>query len=569
MIPVMSQPPAIPADLDCSSWPTLEPFYRALIDRSIASEGDFWDWLRDLSALGDIVSEYAEWAAIRHTCHTDDPEVERAYRYVVEHLEPQSAPLYVDLQKKFLADATRLGVQTDGRIAHLVRLWQAEVDAYRPENIPLLVQATTLASAYDKACGAMVVTFQGTEQTLQQVTKQLDGNNRSVREAAWRSISERWLQDRALLDSTFDQLVQVRDQIGRNAGHADYRSYTWLVKKRFDYTPDMCLEFGAAIEELVVPVLDDLDNQTARNLGVPRLRPWDRSVDPQDRAPLRPFPQDDMAGFVSGTRRMLHRVSPYFAGRFATMTLGKTLDLESRPGKQPGGYQAWLPVSRTPFIFMNAVGSQRDVEVLLHESGHALHAFEASDHVDVPFARRAPSEFNEVASMSMELLAADLYDEFYSPADARRAKRLSLEGPLRLLPRVAAVDGFQHWIYTNPGHTATERTDAWLALQDRFGGRAVDWSGVEEVRATWWHRTLHLFAYPFYYIEYGIAQLGALQLWLQYKRDPDTALADYRRALALGGTRPLPELFGAAGLSFDFSAKTLAPLVRAVRDELV
>jgi oligoendopeptidase F len=356
--------------------------------------------------------------------------------------------------------------------------------------------------------------------------------------------------------------------MARNAGQPDYRAYAWLVKKRFDYTPEMCLEFGTSCQQFVVPLVEELDGQAAHELRVRSLRPWDTAADPKGRPPLTPFAAGDTAGFVEKTRRMFQRLSPHFAGQFATMTLGDTLDLDSRKGKRPGGYQEWLPRSGTPFIFMNAVGSQGDVRTLLHEGGHAFNALEAAAYLDLGFLHHPPPEFAEVASMAMELLPADFYDEFYTPDDARRARRQALEHAIRILPWIATIDGFQHWIYTHPSHTREQRTACWLSLLDRFAGRGVDWSRLEAARAAIWQRQIHLFDFPFYYVEYGIAQLGALQLWLQYKKDPARAVANYRHALALGGSRPLPELFRAAGLSFDFSPAVLEPVVRAVREEL-
>ena len=556
------------AGLDCASWPAIEPLFRALVDRPVHSEPEFQRWLRDFAELSDTVDEFCCWTRIRNTCHTDDPETEKAFMHVVEKIEPQVKPLYFELQKKFVRAVDVTGLRRDPVVAHLARRWQADVDAYCKQNIPLQVRETKLSTVYDKTYGAMTVEYRGTPHTLQQLAKYLEGTDRVVREEAWRLITDRRMHDFAQLDQVFDELVQVRDEIARNAGNPDYRAHTWLVKKRFDYTPEMCLEFGDSCEKLIIPLIEEWDERAADDLDIPRLRPWDTAVDPRGRPPLRPFAQDDMAGFVEKTGRMVHRLSPYFGKQFATMKLGDTLDLDSRKGKQPGGYQEWLPKSRKPFIFMNAVGSQGDVAILLHEGGHAFHALEASEHVDLTFARGAPSEFSEVASMAMELLAADGYDEFYTADEAARAKRESIEHAIRRLAWVAVIDGFQHWIYTHPTHTSDERTAYWVSLLDRFGSRAVDWNGLEDTRATGWQRQIHLFDYPFYYIEYGIAELGALQLWLRYRKDPDQALANYRQALALGGSRPLPELFQAAGLSFDFSARTIEPLVEAVREKL-
>ncbi len=559
--------PFVPADLDCSDWSQLEPLYRALQDRAIDTQADLKLWLHDFSQLDETVDEYGSWKYIDNTCHTDDPAIEKAFMQYVEEIEPRIKPVYVELQKKFLEAMTRTGLN-EAPLPYLARRWNAEVAIFREANIPLQTEETKLSTEYGKLCGAMMVEFQGQQRTLQQMGRFFEENDRSVRRQAWEVVAGRRLQDREAIDGLLDKLVVLRDQMGRNADHPDYRSYIWQVKKRFDYTPRMCLEFGDSVEKLVVPLIEELDRQDAVDMGLTKLRPWDTAVDPKARPPLRPFEQSDIAGFVEKTRRMFERLSPYLGEQFATMKLGETLDLDSRKGKRPGGYQCSLEKSRKPFIFMNAAGLQGDVETLLHEGGHAFHHLEACDNVALTFVRHAPLEFCEVASMSMELLAGDMYDEFYSAHDARRAKRKTIERAIRLLPWVAIIDGFQHWLYTHPKHTQGERAAAWLALLDRFASKAVDWSGLEEARAAMWQRQSHLFGSPFYYIEYGIAELGSLQLWLAYKKDPQVALANYRKALGLGGTRPLPELFAAAGVKFDFSAATIAPLVEAVREEL-
>ncbi len=557
----------IPANLDCSDWSQLEPLFQALLDRPLESVADLKQWLADFSDLDAEVDEYGSWRYIDNTCHTDDEEIEKAFMHFVENIEPKLKPIFFELQKKFLACEFREQFDRP-EIRLLARNWQADVDVFREENIPLQTEDTKLSTEYGKICGEMMIEFQGKQRTIQQMAKFLEENDRDTRKQAWQLIVDRRLKDRDRIDDIFEKLVPLRDKMGQNAGHDNYRSYIWQVKKRFDYTPDDCLQFGQSCEDLIVPLVEELDREKAADLGVEQLRPWDTSVDPKGRPPLRPFEEDDIEGFVTKTRNMFNRVSPVLAEQFGTMKLGDTLDLDSRKGKRPGGYQCSLEKSKKPFIFMNAAGVQGDVETLLHEGGHAFHHIEACDHVDLVFVRHAPLEFCEVASMSMELIAADSYDEFYNPDDASRAKRLAIERAVRVLPWVAIIDGFQHWIYTNPTHTRDERTAHWLSLLDRLSSKAVDWTGFETPRESMWQRQTHLFGVPFYYIEYGIAQIGSLQMWLQYRNDPDAALANYRNALALGGTRPLPELFAAAGVKFDFSADTIAPLVEAAREEL-
>src|ERR1035441_10135300 len=333
---------------------------------------------------------------------------------------------------------------------------------------------------------------------------------------------------------------------------------------RFDYAPENCLQFHDAIEKEIVPAVREIQNDRRRQLKLEKLRPWDLAVDPQNRAPLKPFAE--VGEMVARTQKIFNHLDAELAAGFQQMQDLKLLDLDNRKGKAPGGYQSTLSEARVPFIFMNAVGLQRDVETILHEAGHAFHALATRDE-DLLAYRNAPIEFCQVASMSMELLGNELIERFYALPEANRARRAHLEGIMNILSWIATVDAFQHWIYTHSGLTRAERSAAWLKLMDQFAGD-VDWSGYEAARANLWHRQLHIFLNPFYYIEYGIAQLGALQVWANSKRDKAQALSDYKRALALGGSRPLPELFAAAGCKFEFSRKTMAPLVALVRGEL-
>jgi len=377
-------------------------------------------------------------------------------------------------------------------------------------------------------------------------------------------VAARRLQEAEKFEEQFDALVKVREQIARNAGFPNYLAYAFRLNRRFDYTPEDCLKFHAAVDTEFMPVVRQLQAERKRQLGVASVRPWDTAVDPLNRPPLRPFAEVDE--MVTRTQRVFDHLDAGLAAGFKTMRDLKLLDLANRKGKAPGGYQSTLAEARLPFIFMNSVGVQRDVETMLHEAGHAFHTL-AAKHEDLYAYRSAPIEFCEVASMAMELLGNQHLEEFYPPAEANRARKTHLEGIIGFFPWMASVDAFQHWIYSHPGHSRAERKAAWLALMDRFGGD-VDWTGHEAARANLWHRQLHIFLHPFYYVEYGIAQLGALQVWANSHRDPAKALRDYQAGLALGGSRPLPELFAAAGCRFDFSAETVRPLVALTRSEL-
>jgi oligoendopeptidase F len=556
----------VPQDLKLNDFSDVEPLYRELLDRPIDSPPALETWLLNFSELSCVFAETWSRRYIDKSCHTDDKALEAAYLKFVEEIDPKVKPLYVALQKKFLASPHRSAL-TDRRYRMIERSWQADVDVFRDENVALETETEKLVNEYDKLSGAMMVDFDGKEQTPQQMARYQELPDRSTREQAWRATTARWMRDRDAVEDIFDQTLALRNQMAANAGLPDYRALTWKRTKRFDYTPADCQRFADSVAATVVPLVREFQRARAQRLGLERLRPWDLSVDPLNRPPLRPFDEADIDGFVANTHAIFQRLSPALANDFDSLRRNENLDLASRKGKQPGGYATELDELRQPFIFMNAAGLHRDVEILLHEAGHAFHALATRDE-PLQFVRSAPMEFCEVASMTMELFGGEHLDVFYNAADLARARRMHLEGSvIGSLTWIAAIDSFQHWIYTHSGHTRDQRTEEWLRLVNRFGGD-VDYSGFEDVKANRWQRQLHLFHFPFYYIEYGIAQLGALQLWLKSRENPRQALANYRAALTLGGTRPLPELFAAAGITFDFSEKTVWPLVNAVREEL-
>jgi oligoendopeptidase F len=555
----------VPATIDAGDWSQLEPLYRALLDRNIKSVDELRRWLDDLSELVCVVDEEGVRRNIDRSCHTDDEAIQKRFLDFVENIEPKVKPLMFELQKKYLATPLRTQL-SDQKFRLLDRNWQADVDLFREANVPLQTEETKLNNEYDKISGAMMITFRGKEYTPQQMAKFLEEPDRATRQESWELVSKRRLADREAIEQIFERLLPLRQQIAQNAGHSDYRAYKWKELKRFDYTPEDCAKFATAIEQHVVPLVDELDRQRQEELKLDRLRPWDLLVDPKNRPALKPFDEANVDDFVARTKQIFDRISPQLAAQFDSLRANQNLDLDSRKGKQPGGYQATLEERRQPFIFMNSAGLHRDVVTLLHEGGHAFHTLETTE----PFVylRSAPIEFCEVASMTMELFGNEHIDVFYnSPTDAARARRSQFERVVTILPWIALIDRFQDWLYTHPGHTRAERTREWLNLSSRFTSK-VDWSGYEDVNESYWHRQLHLFHVPFYYVEYGIAQLGALQLWMKSKDDPRAALSNYRAALKLGGTRPLPELFSAAGIQFEFSEKTLRPLMNAVREEL-
>ena len=583
----------VPQTIDLGDWPQIAPLFDQLEKRAAQCKfaADLERWLLDWSELTAALDEESSRRYIAMTCHTDNAEAEKAYLYFVENVEPQLKPRQFALEKIYVTHPQRvellaIGAPASGpartvdnesgrrpafrRYEVFDRDVKNHVELFRQENVALETEDAKLCQQYQKLTGSLTVNFRGDEKTLVQMGCYLEEPDRALRQEAWELVARRRLQEVDNFDEIFDRLIELRQQTARNAGFKNYRDYAFRRLGRFDYTPQDCTRFHDAVAREVMPAVRELHAARRHQLGLDKLhpghlRPWDLAVDPQNRPPLKPFgPVDEM---VSRTQKIFDRLDGELAGGFRQMQDLRLLDLDNRKGKAPGGYQQTLAEARVPFIFMNAVGQQRDVETILHEAGHAFHALAARDEDLHAYRNSPPIEFCEVASMSMELLGNEFIEEFYSAADANRARRVHLEGIIGVFPWIATVDEFQHWIYTQPGHSRAERAAAWLELMDRFGGD-VDWSGYEAARANLWHRQLHIFTHPFYYIEYGIAQLGALQVWANSKRNKAKTLNDYKKSLALGGSRPLPELFSAAGCPFRFDAATIKPLIQLAGAEL-
>ena len=555
----------VPADIDATNWDNLQPYYQQLLDREFKCSGCLEQFLLDRSELDAAASEAGSNLYITMTCNTEDKNAKNAFLSFVENVEPELKKFGFELNKKVVSSQHIESLDKD-RFRVLVRDWCADVEIFRDENVPLQTEDTKLGQEYAELCGAMMVNFDGEERTMPQMGMYQQDQDRSVREASWRAVAERRLQDRDAIDGIFDKMVANRNQTAQNAGFEEYRGYMFAVKHRFDYTPEDCIAFHDAIDEACMPIVRALAKERKETLGVDTLRPWDIAVDPHGHAALKPF--DSADDLIEKTSKLFHRMDTELGDMFDTMRDGGySLDLDSRKGKAPGGYQASRDRQRKPFIFMNAAGLPRDLDTMVHEAGHAFH-YMLCRHDDLVWYRGAPLEFAEVASMSMELLAYPFLDEFYSPEEIKRAIKKHLEGIVSTLTWVATIDAFQHWIYLNPEHTREERTAHWLELGERFGG-GVDWTGLEAEQEAVWHRQLHPFEVPFYYVEYGIAQLGALQMWLKYIENPKEAIAAYKNGLELGASKTLPSLFEASGLKFDFTTDMVSTLMKTVGEELV
>jgi oligoendopeptidase F len=554
----------LPPLIDFSSWGKIEPFFQQLEGRSLETAEELEAWIRDRSELMDVINEEASLRYIRMTCDTENLELKKAYFQFLEEISENVKAADNRLKRLYLASPARSLLERE-KYFIMDRSSQNDVDLFREENVPLETEESKLSQSYQQLMGSLTVQFEGKEQTLQQMGRYQEMPDRLLREAAWKTVVARRLLESEKLEQIFNDLLVVRQKVSANAGFASYRDYAFRRLERFDYTADHCLRFHDGVEAAVVPVVRRIEQRRAKDLGLARLRPWDMNVDPLNRAPLKPF--TEARELVDGCLRITERVDSRFGGFIQTMRDLELLNLESRKGKAPGGYQSSLAEARLPFVFMNAVGLDGDVRTLLHEAGHAFHVF-ATREEPIGHYRHAPIEFCEVASMSMELLGGEYLSVFYpNPEDLDRSRKKHLEGVIDILPWIARVDAFQHWIYTRPNHTVDERRAYWVELHRRFGG-IEDWSDFEHAQATSWHRQLHIFELPFYYIEYAIAQLGALQVWINAKKDFHAAVADYWSALQLGGSRPLPELFARAKVKFDFGPSALEPLMAAVEAEL-
>ncbi|TKT91382.1 M3 family oligoendopeptidase [Dyadobacter frigoris] len=552
-------------EFDLKKWDDLQPFYDNLKDRVINSASDLRQWFLDRSELESYLSENFAWRYIRQTCDTANAGLINALQFFITEIQPKLAEYGNELDKKAV-ESPYLNDLTDQGFAVTIRGMKKAIELFREENIPLQTEMQTEERRYGAIAGAMTVTLDGEEMTLQKASDRLQSSDRSVREEAWRTIAERRFQDHEVLDELLNKLVTLRDQVGKNAGFANYRDYMFAAMGRFDYTPQDCFNFHDSVKEAVVPLLNDMATSRKKALNVEQLRPWDTKVDPKGLPPLKPFASGEE--LLDKTIRCFSRLDPFLGNCLQIMKNMKHLDLESRKGKAPGGYNYPLEEIGVPFIFMNATSNLRDMVTLLHEGGHAVHSLVTRDLALNSF-KHTPSEVAELASMSMELITMDFWDEFFdNDADLRRAKIQHLESIIETLPWVGTVDKFQHWMYENPEHTAEERTHAWVEIYNQFTDKVMDWSGLENLQKYLWQRQLHIYEVPFYYIEYGIAQLGAIGVWKNYRENPEKGLKGYLDALKMGYTAPITEIYQAANIPFDFSKNYITELMQFVQSEL-
>lgn len=555
----------LPSDFSVKDWASLEPYFKELAERAINSPGDLQKWLSDASELEAVISEDACWRQIKMTCDTENKELEKAFTFFMMEIQPKVQSYSDILNRKLVENPFVKELDTKKYFTYL-RNVKKNIELFREENIPLQAELNVEAQKFGMISGRMTVEVNGQEYTLQQASKFLEDSDRNLREQVYRKINERRLQDKEELNKLYSGLVDKRHQIALNAGFENYRDFRFKELGRFDYTKQDCYQFHEAVKLHVMPLVNKIYETKKQRLKLDSLRPWDIDAEPEGVQPLRPFKTGDE--LVEKTIQCFNQIRPFFGACLSKMKSMGHLDLESRKGKAPGGYNCPLAESGAPFIFMNAAGQLDDVTTMVHEGGHAIHSFLSHD-LELTGFKEYPTEIAEVASMSMELFSMDHWNVFFdNKEELTRAKEQQLERVITIFPWIATIDKFQHWVYEHPQHTEAERSEAWMSILNEFSSPVIDFSGLDQYRLYSWQRQLHLFEVPFYYIEYGIAQLGAIGLWQQFKQDPEKAINNYINALDLGGTRTLPDLFKAAGLEFDFSPKHISGLMQFVKQEL-
>jgi oligoendopeptidase F len=555
----------LPTNFIVKDWAGLEPYFKNLLDRPINSITDLEHWLKDASELEAVISEDACWRQIRMTCDTENKELEEAFTFFMMEIQPKIQPLSDQLNRK-LVECPFTNQLDQPKYFTYLRNVKKNIDLFREANIPLQAELNVESQHFGVIAGKMTIQVNDQEYTLPQAAKFLEDPDRSLREEVYRKISERRLQDKKELNELFTKLVHKRQQVSINTSFENYRDYKFIEMGRFDYSKEDCYQFHEAVKLHVMPLVNQLYENKKKKLGLDTLRPWDIEAEPAGIQPLRPFKTGEE--LIEKTIACFDDMRSFFGDCLRKMKAMGHLDLESRKGKAPGGYNCPLAETGAPFIFMNAAGQLDDVTTMVHEGGHAIHSFLAHE-LELTGFKEYPMEIAEVASMAMELFSMDHWNVYFdSKEELQRAKEQQLERVITIFPWIATIDKFQHWVYENPNHSEEERASMWLKILEEFTSPVIDFSGLDEYRRYAWQRQLHLYEVPFYYIEYGIAQLGAIGLWQQYKQNPETAIQHYMNALKLGGTRTLPELFKAAGLKFDLSPDYISGLMGFVKKEI-
>lgn len=554
----------LPQDLKIQSWQDIEPFFKLLGQADLSTLDQLKNWLVKVSELDAVLEEELAWRYIRMNCDTTSENLAASFTAFVTEIEPE-INRYSNLLDQKLIASPAIHLLKGQEYNLLIRSVKTQLELFREENIPLIARLQEMEQEYGSISSLMTVHFQDQELTLQQASNFLKETNRSTRKEIFELISRRKLQDAGSLDELLSRLIQLRQRIASNAGFENYRDYKFVSLERFDYQPESVQQFRESIARVVKPLVEEIHRERKAKLGLEKLQPYDLQVDVDLLPPLKPF--RDSSELLNKSIAAFTALHPYFGECLQKMKEGNYLDLDSRIGKAPGGFNYPLYESNIPFIFMNASGNLRDLVTLMHEGGHAIHSFLVAPLELVDF-KSTPSEVAELASMSMELISMEQWALFFEPEDLTRAKRTQIEGLVEVFTWVAIIDHFQEWLYLNPNHTPSERKQAWIELSAKYGSAEVDWSDYQDAAAYKWQSQLHIFEVPFYYIEYAMAQLGAIAVWKNYIENPQLALQNYIKALKLGYTRSIPEIYQTAGIRFDFSEEYLQEIMQFVRIQL-
>lgn len=555
----------LPEDFQLSNYESIAPYVEKLLNEEPKGLEELLKWIQYNEELEAFIGEEMAWRYINYTRHTDDEKYVDAYSFFVKEIQPKLVKAANEYNKA-LVGHSQFKELPDDPLVNFKKKSQLAIDLFREKNIELGVKQTNLAQKYATITGALSIEHNGEELTMQQAGKMLLQQNRELRKEIFDKTVERRATERAGLNEIFDELVSLRTEEAKNCGFDNYRDFKHTSLGRFDYTVKDVLDFHDAIEKIAVPIQKEILETRRKRMGLEELRPYDLQLNVYGDQPLKPF--KDGEELLSKAIECFERLDPFFGETLKTMKSKGFLDLESRKGKASGGYNYPLDEHGIPFIFMNASGSMRDVTTMVHEGGHAVHSMLSRD-IAYTSLKHCPSEVAELASMSMELISMDHWGVFFdNEKDLTRAKIEQLEGVLDVLPWIAIVDKFQHWVYTNPNHTVEERDQAWTDTFYTFNSRATNYSGYEDHLKSLWHKQLHVFEVPFYYIEYAIAQLGAIAIWKNYKEKPEQALKQYKEALALGYTKPIHEIYAKAGIEFNFGEAYVKDLLGFVKDEM-
>ena len=554
----------VPVSFNIDSWNKVEPLFENLLKRSINSKKELENWMKDRSELNSVMNEDLAWRYIKMNINTKDEKLAKKFHFWIKEISPNLAPYSHKLNIK-LIESPFLNELEHEKYNIYLRSVKKQIEIYREENIPLFTEMEAKQQEYGMISAKMTVEFDGKSLTMQQASLILKDTDREKRKTIYNLIQKRRLEDEEKLDNLYDELIILRQKIAKNAGYNNYRDYMFSAMGRFDYKPEDCFDFHNAISKKIVPIITSFEKKRKKELNYVNYRPWDTAVDVNGLKPLKPFNGGNE--LTDLTIKCFSKLRPYFGNCISIMKEMKHLDLESKEGKAPGGFMYPLHEIGVPFIYMNSVGSQRDLVTMVHEGGHAIHSF-LCRNLELTEFKSTPSEVAELASMAMELLSMDYWDTFYkNENELKRAKLEQLEKALGTLPWVAAIDKFQHWVYTNK-HTSKERKEKWLEIDTELGNQVINWDGQVSAQKIMWQRQLHLYEVPFYYIEYGMAQLGAIAVWRSYKKNGEEAIENYINALKLGYTKSIGEIYKTAGIKFDFSEEYVNELALFIKEEL-